>query len=165
MAEVWGWGKERLLGNDAPGKAHRWAFPTLTFCQGHEEWVTQSRCFIHTGWRAGKMNEKGWCPLYSYTSPVTTPLLPIRVPQISALCLHLKTALEVNKKPRFTRFINSTYILEGFHFQRQMGAMPGPQRIGILLVVLCAKPWDEAGALFRCTENYWLGQKNTPNHS
>lgn len=118
MAEVWGWGKERLLGNDAPGKAHRWAFPTLTFCQGHEEWVTQSRCFIHTGWRAGKMNEKGWCPLYSYTSPVTTPLLPIRVPQISALCLHLKTALEVNKKPRFTRFINSTYILEGSHFQR-----------------------------------------------
>lgn len=46
--------------------------------------------------------------------------------------------------------MNSTYGLEGYHFQRQMGAILGPQRIGIPLVVICAKSPDEAGALFSC---------------
>lgn len=31
-----------------------------------------------------------------------------------------------------------------------MGAILGPQRIGIPLVVICAKSPDEAGALFSC---------------
>ena len=54
------------------------------------------------------------------------------------------------RKPSLRSFMNSTRILEGYHFQRQIGTIPRPRGVGIPLVVLCAESWDEVGALFSC---------------
>lgn len=60
--------------------------------------------------------------------------------------------------------MNSTCIPVGYHFQRQMEAMPAPQGIGIPLVFLCVKPWDEAGASFSLRHTALLtGQKTSTN--
>lgn len=132
-----------------------WERPTgkpcpLPCCQRHGEWVTQSGCSINTGW-LGRWIE-GWWPWHRYMSPVTMSLLPAWAPQISTLCLQWPE--NSTKGDHGSPALLGSWTQHAFwrvtifNDQWQQHRDQTAKDWLIPLVVLCAEPWDEAGAFF-----------------
>lgn len=79
------WGKERTLGNEDPGRVHRWALPSLPFCHGHGEWMTWSRQCVSADWLDRGMRGAG--DTCSYLSPVYASSPQLSTPDFYPLSL------------------------------------------------------------------------------